>query len=162
MTTTKTAGNSRQNLLVLGGWLILSFAVATFGGLFMPGPWYEQLTKPTWNPPNWIFGPVWTFLYIAMAVAAWLIWKQGGWKAQKLPLSFYIAQMLLNAAWSFLFFGQQQIGLALIDLTLLFLLLAITTALFWSKSRTSGILLVPYLLWVGFATSLNFAIWRLN
>lgn len=162
MNTTVTARNSRKNLLALGGWLLLSFAVASFGGLFMPGAWYQQLVKPSWTPPNWIFGPVWTLLYILMAVAAWLVWKQGGWSAQKRPLTFYVAQIVVNALWSLIFFGRQMIGLALVDIVLLWLLLLITTVLFWSRNRIASALLVPYLLWVTFAASLNFALWRLN
>ena len=94
--------------LALAGWLLLCFAAAAFGGLFMPGEWYAALKKPSWNPPGWIFGPVWMSLYAMMAVAAWLVWRQGGWGKQLKPLLLFLAQLALNAAWTPLFFGLQR------------------------------------------------------
>jgi translocator protein len=148
--------------LGLAGWLLLCFAAASFGGLFLPGEWYAGLKKPSWNPPGWIFGPVWTGLYALMAIAAWLVWKRGGAKAMRLPLGLFLLQLLFNALWSWLFFGRHQPALALVDLMLLWLSLLATLVAFRKVNVIAGRLLVPYLLWVSFAAALNFALWRLN
>jgi tryptophan-rich sensory protein len=89
----------RRQIPALVGWVLLCFAAAAFGGLFMPGEWYASLKEPSWNPPGWVFGPVWTALYTMMAVAAWLVWKRGGWSAQRQPLTLFLMQLALNAAW---------------------------------------------------------------
>jgi tryptophan-rich sensory protein len=148
--------------LSLAGWLLLCFAAASFGGLFLPGEWYAGLKKPSWNPPGWIFGPVWTVLYTMMAVAAWLVWKRGGFKAMRLPLGLFLLQLLFNALWSWLFFGRHQPALAFVDLLLLWLAIAATLAAFRRVSRAAAWLLAPYLAWVSFAAALNFTLWRLN
>jgi len=154
---------SRGRLIVgLVGWLALCFAAATLGGFFMPGEWYARLQKPSWNPPNWIFGPVWSALYIMMAMAAWLVWRRGGFAAQRLALSLFSLQLLFNALWSPIFFGWRNPALALVDILLLWLALLATVLTFWRRSRVAGALLIPYLAWVSFATALNFALWRLN
>lgn len=146
----------------LAGWLVLCFVPAWVSGGFRPGDWYAQLQKPPWNPPGWIFGPVWTALYILMAVAAWLVWKRGGFKAQRAALSLFLLQLLFNALWSPLFFGLHNPGLALVDLLLLWGTLLATLVAFGKVSPTAGALLVPYLAWVTFAGALNWALWRLN
>jgi tryptophan-rich sensory protein len=148
--------------LVLAGWLWLCFAAAAMGGLFMPGEWYAALRKPSWNPPGWIFGPVWTALYTMMAVAAWLVWRQGGWGQQRKPLLLFLAQLALNALWTPLFFGWQRPGLAFAEIVLLWLAIAATLMAFRPVSRVAAWLLAPYLAWVSFATVLNFTLWRLN
>ena len=150
------------SLLGLAGWLVLCFGVAAFGAQFQPGEWYASLKKPAWNPPSWIFGPVWTALYTMMAVAAWLIWKRGGFNARKLPLGLFLLQLWFNALWSWLFFGRHQPAMAFVDILLLWLSLLATIAAFRKVSGVAAWLLVPYLLWVGFAAALNFALWRLN
>ncbi len=96
---------SSRRLLALAGWVLLCFAAAAMGGLFMPGEWYASLKKPSWNPPGWIFGPVWTALYSMMAVAAWLVWRRDGWGKQRKPLLIFLTQLALNALWTPLFFG---------------------------------------------------------
>lgn len=144
--------------LVIGG---LTMAAAWFGASFPPGEWHAALVKPTWNPPNWVFGPVWTLLYLGMAVAAWMVWKAGG-PGTNVALSFFVAQLVLNAAWSWLFFGQHRMGLALVDIVVLLVVIVITCVLFWRVRPVAGILFVPYILWVTFATALNAALWRLN
>ena len=149
-------------LLGLVGWLALCFAAAALGGLFMPGEWYAQLRKPSWNPPGWIFGPVWTALYTMMAIAAWLVWRRGGFAAQRLPLGLFFLQLLFNALWSPLFFGLHHPALAFADILLLWLALLATLPTFWQRSLVAGTLLIPYLAWVSFAAMLNFALWRLN
>jgi translocator protein len=148
--------------LALSGWLMLTFAAATMGGFFLPGEWYARLQKPPWNPPSWIFGPVWTVLYTAMAIAAWLVWKRGGFAAQRAALTLFLLQLLFNVLWSPLFFGLHHPGLAFADLLLLWLALLGTVPAFWRAHRIAGAMLVPYLAWVTFAGALNLAIWRLN
>jgi translocator protein len=161
-TTSALYGSSMRSALALVGWLTLSFAAAAMGGFFLPGGWYAGLRKPLWNPPNWIFGPVWTVLYATMAVAAWLVWKRGGFAGQRFALSLFLMQLLLNALWSPLFFGLRNPGLAFVDIVLLWLAVLATVVAFWKTRPLTGALLVPYLAWVSFASVLNFAIWRLN
>ena len=146
----------------LVGWLVLCFSAASLGAFFMPGEWYATLKKPSWNPPAWIFGPVWSALYTMMAVAAWLVWKRGGFAAQRRPLALFLTQLVLNAAWTPLFFGLHWPGIALAEITLLWLAIAATLAAFHHVSRPAAWLLAPYLAWVSFAAALNFALWRLN
>lgn len=146
----------------LAGWLLLTFAAAALGGLFMPGEWYSRLQKPVWNPPNWIFGPVWTALYIAMAVAAWLVWRHGGWTAQRPALGWFLVQLGLNALWTPLFFGLRNPGLAFAEIVLLWLAILATLRAFWVAHRLAGALLLPYLAWVSFAAALNYTLWQLN
>lgn len=141
---------------------MLCFAAAALGGFFRPGEWYQQLQKPSWNPPSWIFGPAWTALYILMAIAAWLVWQRGGFAKQRFALSLFLLQLLLNAAWSPLFFGLRNPGLAFVDIVLLWLALLATLLTFWARSLAAGALLIPYLAWVSFASALNLALWRLN
>lgn len=157
------AGPSRGWLILgLVGWLALCFAAAALGGFFMPGEWYAQLQKPSWNPPSWVFGPAWTALYTMMAIAAWLVWQRGGFAEQRVALNLFLLQLLFNAAWSPLFFGLRNPALALVDIVLLWLALLATLLNFWGRSRVAGAVLIPYLAWVSFATALNFALWRLN
>jgi translocator protein len=148
--------------LALAGWLVVTFAAAAMGGFFLPGEWYARLQKPAWNPPNWIFGPVWTALYTIMAAAAWLVWKRGGFAGQRAALSLFLLQLLFNALWSPLFFGLHNPGLAFADLVLLWLALLAAAAAFWKTRWVAGALLLPYVAWVTFAGALNFAVWRLN
>jgi translocator protein len=149
-------------VLALGGWLVLCFGAAALGGLFMPGEWYAALNKPSWNPPGWVFGPVWTALYAMMAVAAWLVWRHGGWAMQHRPLRVFLVQLALNAAWTPLFFGLHWPGAAFAEIILLWLAIGATIAAFWPVNRAAACLLAPYLAWVSFASVLNFTLWRLN
>lgn len=151
-----------RSVLSLAGWLVVTFAAAAIGGFFTPGEWYASLRKPVWNPPNWIFGPVWITLYVMMALAAWLAWKRGGWPAQRTPLTLFLIQLLFNALWSALFFGMKNPLVALVDIVLLWLAVLVTLVTFWRASPLAGALLVPYLAWVTFAGALNFTLWRLN
>jgi tryptophan-rich sensory protein len=144
------------------------------GGLTAPAipTWYAGLAKPSFNPPNWIFGPVWTLLYTMMAVAAWrvhvrtdvgeLSGRIAGGPSNRTALTWWWLQLALNAAWSVIFFWLHAIGFALVEIVVLLAAIAVTTYFFWRVGRLAGALLVPYLAWVAFATALNLAIWRLN
>jgi len=124
--------------------------------------WYQTLSKPAWTPPDWVFGPVWTTLYFLMALAAWLVWRRTGWSTGRTALVLFALQLVLNAAWSPLFFSLHSPGIALVDIILLWAAIAATL---WSFGRISALaasLFVPYLMWVSYATALNWAIWRMN
>ena len=142
--------------------LVLTFSAAYIGSRFTVGEWYVDLSKPSWNPPNWLFGPVWTVLYLLMAISAWLVWKKAGFQGATVPLIIFLVQLVLNAAWSWLFFGLHEIGIAFIEIVVLWLAILICTILFWRIIAISGILLVPYLMWVAFAAVLNYKLWHLN
>ena len=144
------------------GWLTLCFAASATAVFVSTDGWYAGLRKPSWNPPSWVFGPAWTALYLLMAVAAWLVWREGGWKAQGRVLAVFLMQWLLNALWTPLFFGLHRPGLALAEIVALWLAIAATLWSFWRVRKLAGLLLVPYLAWVSFAAVLNFAIWQLN
>jgi tryptophan-rich sensory protein len=151
--------------IALSAFLAICFVAAALGGAATYPQienWYATLAKPSWTPPDWIFGPVWTALYTCMAVAAWLVWRQRGMADALAPLAIFGIQLGLNVAWSWLFFGFQSPGLAVIDILLLVAAIAATLVAFWRRSLAAGVLLVPYLGWVGFASVLNVAIWRLN
>jgi translocator protein len=153
----------RANWLALAAFLALCFAVAAIGGAVTRSSvdtWYATLAKPAFTPPDWVFAPVWTALYAIMALAAWLVWRRVGWQGGAMYLFF--AQLALNLLWSILFFGLQLVGLALVDIVVLVVLIALTAVAFWRVDRRAGLLLVPYLLWVLYATALNGAIWRMN
>ena len=155
----------RYPYLGLVVFLVLCFAAAGIGGAVTTpkiATWYAALTKPSWTPPNWIFGPVWSALYFCMAIAAWLVWRQGGVSNATLPLTLFGFQLVLNVYWSCIFFGQENPCLACVEVLLLWLAIAATMIEFWQRSRIAGILFVPYLVWVSFASVLNFTIWRLN
>ncbi|MCC6144122.1 MAG: tryptophan-rich sensory protein [Candidatus Hydrogenedentes bacterium] len=143
-------------------WIAIVAAAAAFGGQFMPGEWYAGLNKPSWNPPNWIFGPVWTTLYLMMAIAAWLVWLRRKVQPVYPALAVFVVQLLLNGAWSWIFFGLHRIDVAFGEILVLDLLILVTVLLFWRIRWLAGALLVPYLLWTSFASFLNFTIWRLN
>jgi tryptophan-rich sensory protein len=153
---------STRPIVGLAFWLVISLAAGWVGSLFPPGPWYEGLVKPAWNPPNWIFAPVWTTLYLLMAIAAWLVWRRDGFAGAQPALGLFVLQLLFNALWSYLFFGLQRPGLAFAEILLLWGAIAATAWAFRGHSRAAALLMVPYLAWVSFAALLNFAIWRLN
>lgn len=151
-----------KSAAALSGFLLLTFCAPALGAFSMPGAWYASLIKPSWNPPAWIFGPVWTFLYVSMAVAAWWVWRVGGWKQQKRALGLYAIQGCLNAIWTPLFFGLHRPGWAFLEILLLLVAVVVTVRAFWGVSRFAGALLVPYALWVSFASVLNGTLWWLN
>jgi tryptophan-rich sensory protein len=131
------------------------------GSRFRPGDWYASLAKPAWTPPGALFAPVWTALYLAMGIAAWMVWRRGG-RSRAPALALYLVQLALNALWSYLFFGLHRPGLAFLDIALLWAAILSVLFLFWRVKAVAGALILPYLLWVSFAACLNFAIWRLN
>lgn len=124
--------------------------------------WYGSLVKPSFTPPSWLFGPIWSVLYLAMAIAGWLVWLRHRNIAVALPLALFGGQLVLNALWSILFFGLQAPGIALVEILTLWAMIFATLLSFWKISTIAGWLFVPYLVWVSFATILNFEIWRLN
>jgi len=147
------------------GFLTITFLAAAVGSTFTAtsvGGWYQQLDRPEWRPPDWLFGPVWTTLYILMAVAAWLVWRRGGWGGARVPLSLWVLQLLLNVGWSAIFFGMRDPQLAFYEIIALWLAIAATAACFWRWSKLGALLLVPYLAWVSFAAALNYTIWQMN
>ena len=148
--------------LGLAGWLVICFAAATAGAPFAPDDWYAQLKRPVFAPPDYLFGPVWTVLYLCMGVAAWLVWKSDRLTNTWRPLALFLIQLMLNAAWTWLFFGLHRIDWAFYDVILLLVAIAATIVLFTRTSRIAGLLLVPYFVWVTFASALNFEYWRLN
>ncbi|HZH90481.1 MAG TPA: TspO/MBR family protein [Pyrinomonadaceae bacterium] len=127
----------------------------------IPG-WYASLRKPAWNPPNWLFGPVWTLLYLMMAVAAWLVWRERGFAGAGTALALFSLQLILNALWSVIFFGRRNPALALVEIFFLWAAIFATMLAFWRVSHAAGWLMWPYLLWVTFAGFLNLNIWKLN
>lgn len=151
---------TRRDWLGLLVALAACYGAAAIGTQFTPGEWYAGLVKPSWNPPSWLFAPVWTVLYGMMAVASWLVWRTRA--AVRTALTLFALQLVLNATWSWLFFGLERPDLAFADIVLLWLALLATTAAFFRIRAAAGILMLPYLFWVSFAAALNFAIWRLN
>jgi len=143
----------------------ICFAVAGIATAFttpaIPS-WYAGLRKPSWTPPNWVFGPVWSFLYLAMAVAAWLVWRELGLSGGAVPLTIFGIQLALNLAWCVIFFSLHLPGPAFVEIVVLLLAIAATIAAFWQVSAAAGVLLLPYIAWVGYAAALNFGVWRMN
>lgn len=162
------AGNKtlprRVQLVGLIAWLAicaLASAIGAFGSL-QAGTFYSQVMRPAWAPPGWLFGPVWTVLYASMGVAAWLVWRQRGFAAARIPLFLFLVQLFVNALWSWLFFYWRDGALAFVDIAVLWCLIVATTVAFWRRNAVAGALLVPYWLWVSFAAGLNYSIWQLN
>lgn len=154
----------QQQFLGLIVWLMVSVAVSAIGAVasIEASSFYGQLVQPAWAPPGWLFGPVWTLLFALMAVAAWLVWRGGGFRANRVALILFLVQLVFNALWSWLFFAWQLGGLAFADILLLWLLIVATLVAFWRVRALAGALLLPYLLWVSFAAALNYSVWQLN
>jgi tryptophan-rich sensory protein len=150
---------------MLVGCIAICFAAAGLGSIATASSvdnWFADLEKPSFNPPNWIFAPVWTVLYLMMAAAAWLVWKTSGFGQARLALSWFAVQLGLNLFWSVVFFGMQEPGFALIEIVLLWISIAVTISVFARHSQLAAYLMTPYFLWVSFAAILNFSIWWLN
>src|SRR5262249_12646756 len=147
------------------GFMVVCFVSAALGAAFTRlsiGDWYQSLRKPAINPPDWVFGPVWTILYFLMALAAWLGWRSAIGGASRTAMGIFATQLVLNIAWTGLFFALRSPGAAFLEILLLWLTIAATLRSFLPVSTTASLLLVPYLLWVSYAAVLNFLIWRLN
>ena len=150
--------------------LIISIIICQLAGVFgsifttpaIPS-WYATLVKPTFNPPNWVFAPVWISLYFLMGISAFLVWRKGIENPRvNLALRLFIIQLILNSLWSVLFFGFRSPLLGLVEIIILWIFILLTILYFFKVSKIAGILLLPYILWVSFAAVLNFSIWRLN
>ncbi|QDU83756.1 TspO/MBR family protein [Planctomycetes bacterium Pla163] len=161
---TPTPTPAQRPILGLVLWLVVSFAASAVGAVasVRAAAFYGELTQPTWAPPAWVFGPVWTLLYAMMAVSAWLVWRNGGLRAQRGPLALFFAQLVLNGLWSWLFFAWHLGAFAFADIVLLWLVVTATVVAFWRVRPLAGALLVPYLCWLSFAAALNLAVWQLN
>jgi translocator protein len=145
--------------------IIIAFGAAAIGGLSTTKSiptWYRTLRKPWFNPPDWAFGPVWTILYLLMAVAAWLVWSENAVAPVLLPLAFYGIQLALNTLWSYIFFARKEIDKAFVEIIALWIMILITTVLFWNVSQLAGVLMIPYISWVSIASALNYRVWKLN
>jgi tryptophan-rich sensory protein len=153
---------SFASFLVLLAFVGACFLAAMTGAIFRPGEWYERLAKPDWRPPNRLFAPVWSLLYLMIAVSGWLVWRRAGFAGAAVPFAFYLAQLVLNAAWTPVFFGLHRIDLGFAVIVLLWLAIAATIGAFYSVDMIAAFLLLPYLAWVGFAAALNLSIWRRN
>ena len=151
-----------RRALALVAWISIAFVPALSGAIAPPGDWYRTLNKPAWNPPGWLFGPVWTCLYASMGVAAWLVWDRGGFRARRRELGWFMIQWLLNALWSPLFFGLHEPGWAFAEILLLWGAIAVTGHQFHRAHPVAGLLFLPYLAWVSFAAVLNATLWHLN
>ena len=148
----------------LAVFIAINIAISALGGWATAasvGTWYQALAKPAFNPPDWIFAPVWSALYLMIAIAGWRVWRRGSGDA-RLALTVYAVQLALNLAWSFVFFGARLIGPALAVIAALLAAILANAFLFWRIDRAAGALLVPYAAWVSFAAVLNAALWRLN
>lgn len=154
-------GRSVNPWLALAGFGAAAAFAALLGGLGVAGTAseYQALERPAWAPPSWLFGPVWTVLYVMIAVSGWLVWRRVGWTP---ALNWYAAQLALNAIWTPIFFGFGQYGLALLDIVVLWVLIGVTVWRFRPVSRPAAALLLPYWAWVSYATALNAAIWLAN
>jgi benzodiazapine receptor len=154
----------QKQILGFVGWLVVSFAASAVGAVasLQAESFYNQLTQPTWAPPSGIFGPVWTVLYALMGVAAWLVWRSGGFHPNRQALTLFLLQLAFNALWSWLFFAWHRGAWALADVLVLWIFIVATLVSFWGVRPLAGALLIPYLLWVSFASALNYSVWQLN
>ena len=153
------------DLLGLVGFVAICLLVSSIGGAITAtsvGTWYQTLQKPPFNPPDWVFAPVWATLYLLMAIAGWRVWLRSQFELSHPALMVFAVQLGLNLAWSFLFFGLQRIDLAMVAIVILLLTIIANTFLFWRIDRLAGVLFVPYVLWVVYATALNGSLWLLN
>lgn len=149
----------------LVAWFLVAFTAAASGAFATAttvGNWYPHIAKPWWTPPTWLFPPVWTTLYLLMAIAVWLVWRQGGFAAARGPLILFLVQLALNSVWSAIFFTMERPDLASIEVVVLWLVLVLTCIAFWRRVRLAGVLLLPYLFWVTYAAALTIQISRMN
>jgi len=154
----------QKQILGLVGWLVVSFAASAVGAVasIQAKSFYSQLIQPSWAPPSGIFGPVWAVLYALMGIAAWLVWRSGGFRPNRQALTLFLLQLAFNALWSWLFFAWHRGAWALADVLVLWIFIVATLVSFWCVRPLAGALLIPYLLWVSFASALNYSVWHLN
>jgi benzodiazapine receptor len=160
-----TSSSTRTQLIGLAGWLLICSITAAVGAFasIEASSFYAALARPDWAPPAWLFGPVWTLLYVLMAIAAWLVWRRSREDPRcRAALGLFVVQLMFNALWSWLFFGWHHGALAFVEIVLLWFLIVATVLLFWRVQRVAAVMLFPYLLWVSFAAVLNYSIWWLN
>lgn len=158
------AVTGRAQWLGLAGWLAVCFAAAGIGSVasIQAQDFYTTLLRPDWAPPPEVFGPVWSILYALMAIAAWLVWRNGGIRAHRAALTLFLSQLVVNALWSWLFFAWRLGAAAFADIVVLIVMVACTVFAFWRVRPLAGALLLPYLAWISYAAALNYAIWQLN
>lgn len=153
-------------MLKLVASILICLGAGFVGSLFTTpsiSTWYASIQKPSFNPPNWVFGPVWTTLFILMGISLFLVWRKGYADRQvKVALCIFAVQLVLNIIWSFMFFGLRNPLAGLLEIAVLWISIVLTIVYFYNISKAAGLLLVPYILWVSFAAFLNFTIWRLN
>lgn len=165
MLARERVGSSPPSVLALAGFVAVCLTAGWIGSMFTMSSvdtWYQTLRKPAWTPPDGVFGPVWTALYVAMAVAAWRVWCKNGFGGAPLAMTAFGLQLVLNVLWSVLFFGMRMPGTAAVEIVLLWAAIFATMKLFNGLDRTAGRLLAPYLAWVTYASSINFGVWWLN
>ena len=154
-----------QNIASLGGFPALCISVSAIGGVVTRTAvhdWHQELAKPSFTPPDWVFAPIWITLYLLMGVSVWLVWLRAEIRNRRVPMTAFGVQLALNLAWSFIFFGARSIGWAAIELGFLWVAIAVNISVFWGIDRLAGGLLVPYFLWASFAAVLNISIYALN
>ena len=147
------------------GWVLITLAAGWVGNALsgvMESQFYQQLSRPDWAPPASVFGPVWTSLFVMMGTAAWLVWRERGFAGARIPLVLYLVHLIFNAAWTGIFFGLEAPGWAFAEILVLLAMIVALIVLFVRVRTLAGVLLVPYLLWVSYATALTFALWRMN
>jgi tryptophan-rich sensory protein len=159
--------NRRSNFVQVAGlgvWLLVTFAAGAVGAIASSnaGPFYRELARPGWAPPAWLFGPVWSALYLLIGIAVWLVWRDRGFTGARTALGLFLVQLVANALWTWLFFAWRQGALAFAEILILLLLIVSTLVAFWRVRRLAGALLLPYLFWVGYASALTYAVWQRN
>ena len=162
---TKGSPKESRDLVSLFAFIVLCLVVSGIGGAVTASSvetWYQALEKPPFNPPDWVFAPVWTLLYIIMGIAAWRVWRFRSFEATSKALGFFALQLGFNLTWSFLFFGLQRIDLALVEIVILLVVIIVNAIMFWRIDRLAGLMFLPYIAWVTYATILNSSLWLLN
>lgn len=146
-----------QKWLGLVAWIVVAFVPSATAVFVGTGPWYDSLERPAWTPPSWVFGPVWTLLYLLMGIAAWRVWAKHGFshRRERLPLVLFLVHLIFNAAWTWLFFGLHMLTAAAVEIVILWVMIVVLVVLFWKRDRIAGALLLPYLLWVTYAVTLS-------
>lgn len=158
------AKKARRDWLMLTAFILVTFSASFLAAWSGSGntEWYRSIEKPAWNPPSWIFGPVWTALYFAIGTAGWLVWRKSGFRGAQWAMTIFAIQLILNAAWSPVFFGMGRPDLAFVLIIVLLVTILMTVVAFRKHDQRAAWLLFPYVLWVSFATALNYAIMVLN